>query len=69
RELRLGQAARGAARLLLAVGPEGGFTAGERAQAAAAGFAAVALGRLVLRTETAGLAALSVVQHVHGNLG
>jgi len=69
RELRLGQAARGATRLLLAVGPEGGFTAEERARASAAGFAAVGLGRLVLRTETAGLAALSVVQHVHGELG
>lgn len=69
REVRLSQAARGASRLLLAVGPEGGFTPAERAQAAASGFAPVALGRLVLRTETAGIAALAIVQHLAGNLG
>ncbi len=68
-DLRLGQAARGASRLLVAVGPEGGFTPAERARAIAAGFAPVALGRLVLRTETAGLAALSVIQHLAGELG
>jgi 16S rRNA (uracil1498-N3)-methyltransferase len=67
--LRLSQAARGASRLLLAVGPEGGFTAGERAQAAEAGFALVGLGRRILRTETAGLAALSIIQHLAGDLG
>jgi 16S rRNA (uracil1498-N3)-methyltransferase len=68
-ELRLSQAARGAARILIAVGPEGGFTARERALATSAGFLAASLGRLVLRTETAGLAALSVLQHLHGDLG
>jgi len=69
REVRLSQAARGASRLLIAVGPEGGFTATERAQAAQAGFAPVGLGRRVLRTETAGLAALAIVQHLAGDLG
>ena len=69
REVRLAQAARGASRLLLAVGPEGGFTPAERAQAAAAGFACVGLGPRVLRTETAGIAALSIVQHLAGDLG
>jgi len=69
RSVRLSQAARGASRILLAVGPEGGFTPAERAEAAAAGFASVALGRLVLRTETAGLAALAIVQHLAGDLG
>jgi 16S rRNA (uracil1498-N3)-methyltransferase len=67
--LRLGAAARGVPRLLLAVGPEGGFSAGERSEAAANGFLAVSLGPLVLRTETAGLAALAVVLHVQGALG
>lgn len=69
REVRLSQAARGALRLLIAVGPEGGFTPAERAQAAQAGFAPVGLGRRVLRTETAGLAALAIVQHLAGDLG
>jgi 16S rRNA (uracil1498-N3)-methyltransferase len=68
-EVRLSHAARGALRLLLAVGPEGGFTPAERALAGEAGFTPVALGRLVLRTETAGLVALAIVQHLAGDLG
>jgi 16S rRNA (uracil1498-N3)-methyltransferase len=68
-EVRLAQAARGASRVLLAIGPEGGFTPAERAQAAEAGFTPVSLGRRVLRTETAGLAALAIVQHLAGDLG
>lgn len=67
--LRLGAAARGAARLLLAVGPEGGFSGEEVERAVASGFLRAGLGPLVLRTETAGLAALAVVLHVHGALG
>jgi 16S rRNA (uracil1498-N3)-methyltransferase len=69
RDLRLSQAARGASKLLLAVGPEGGFTPEERAFAASAGFVEASLGRLVLRTETAGLAALAIVRHLAGDLG
>jgi 16S rRNA (uracil1498-N3)-methyltransferase len=69
RELRLSQAARGASKLLLAVGPEGGFTPKERALAAEAGFVEASLGRLILRTETAGLAALAIVRHLAGDLG
>lgn len=67
--LRLGQAARGARRVLIAVGPEGGFSPGERERALQGGMLPVGLGPLVLRTETAGLAALSVILHVHGELG
>lgn len=67
--LRLSAAARGVPRLLLAVGPEGGFSPGELELAQRAGAAAVGLGPLVLRTETAGLAALAVLQHLHGALG
>ena len=58
-----------APRLLLAVGPEGGFSPRERERALAAGFLAASLGPLILRTETAGLAALSIVQHLRGALG
>jgi 16S rRNA (uracil1498-N3)-methyltransferase len=68
-DLRLGAAARGSARLLLAVGPEGGFSPKERELALQNGLVAASLGPLVLRTETAGLAALSVALHVHGQLG
>ena len=68
-DVRLGAAAMGAARLLLAVGPEGGFSPVEVESALQHGFAAAALGPLVLRTETAGLAALSVILHIHGHLG
>ncbi len=58
----------GAAAALL-VGPEGGLADGERAAAAAAGFRGLRLGPRVLRTETAGLAALAVLQALHGDLG
>lgn len=58
----------GPARLLLAVGPEGGFSHGEKELARAHGFVAASLGPLTLRTETAGLAALAILQHLHGGL-
>ena len=45
----------------LLVGPEGGWTEAERAQAAAAGWQPAGLGPLVLRAETAAIAALAVV--------
>lgn len=46
---------------LLLVGPEGGWDERERAEAAARGWTAVSLGPLVLRAETACLAALAVL--------
>ena len=51
----------------VAVGPEGGFESGELAVAAHAGYRAVRLGPRVLRTETAGLAALSTLQAIVGD--
>jgi 16S rRNA (uracil1498-N3)-methyltransferase len=50
--------------LLLVIGPEGGFSHDEAARAAAAGARAVWLGRRILRTETAGLAMLSIVEYL-----
>ena len=67
--LRLSVAARGVSRLLLAIGPEGGFSPGELELAQRAGALSVGLGPRVLRTETAGLAAIAVLQHLHGELG
>ena len=45
----------------LLVGPEGGFTPAERAQAIAAGFVPIGLGPHVLRTETAALVGASAL--------
>jgi len=45
----------------LLVGPEGGFSAEEEETARAAGALALSMGPRVLRTETAGLAALSIL--------
>ena len=43
------------------IGPEGGWTDDERAQFTAAGWLPVSLGSLILRAETAALAALAIV--------
>lgn len=53
----------------LLVGPEGGLSDAERAAATAAGFLGVRLGPRILRTETAPLAALAVIQALWGDLG
>lgn len=50
------------------IGPEGGFSTTEYEDAAIAGFSAVSLGPRVLRTETAAVAALSVLQSRWGDL-
>lgn len=55
--------------ILLVIGPEGGFSAEEADQARQTGFQPVRLGRRVLRSETAALAALSLVQFLWGDLG
>jgi 16S rRNA (uracil1498-N3)-methyltransferase len=51
----------------IAVGPEGGFDANELALAERTGYLSVRLGPRILRTETAGLAALSTVQALGGD--
>ena len=50
------------------IGPEGGLTEAEHAAALSAGFSAVRLGPRTLRTETAAIAALSVLQREFGDL-
>lgn len=52
----------------LLVGPEGGFEASEVEAARQAGFEAVGLGRLILRSETAGLISVALVQAALGEL-
>lgn len=56
---------RGVVRLL--VGPEGGFEEGELAAAKAAGFRPLSLGPRILRTETAGAAALAAMMALWGD--
>jgi len=46
----------------LAIGPEGGWTDDELAQARSAGFIEASLGKTILRTETAVIAAASIVR-------
>jgi 16S rRNA (uracil1498-N3)-methyltransferase len=52
----------------LLIGPEGGLDDAETGTALAAGYVAVRLGPRVLRTETAGIAALAVLQALAGDL-
>ena len=56
-----------ARRIVLIVGAEGGFSPTEAAAIQAAGAQSVSLGRLILRAETAALAALTVSQYELGN--
>ena len=51
----------------LLVGPEGGFSAEEIKAISAAGFRSAHLGPRILRTETAGLAATSILQYLYGD--
>jgi len=51
------------------VGPEGGFTAEEIAMARERGIHSVNLGPRILRSETAGIVAVSLAQFIWGDLG
>jgi 16S rRNA (uracil1498-N3)-methyltransferase len=52
--------------VVLAIGPEGGWTDEELARARCAGFAEASLGREILRTETAVIAALAILHYALG---
>lgn len=54
--------------MLVLIGPEGGLAEAEQQAAVAAGFVPVRLGPRVLRTETAAVAALTLLQHRFGDL-
>jgi 16S rRNA (uracil1498-N3)-methyltransferase len=55
-------------KVCLMIGPEGGFSDSERSDAKVSGFTAVSLGPRVLRTESAAIAALAVLQSLWGDL-
>ncbi|NCX51434.1 MAG: 16S rRNA (uracil(1498)-N(3))-methyltransferase [Burkholderiaceae bacterium] len=50
--------------IAIAIGPEGGFSLEEEASAKEAGFMALSLGPRILRTETAGIVAISAVESI-----
>jgi len=52
----------------LLIGPEGGFSPAEIDWARDNGFRIVSLGKRILRTETAPIAALAILQHKFGDM-
>lgn len=68
-EHRLGTLAAGSDQaVVVAIGPEGGWSPRDRAILAEAGFSGLQLGPRILRTETAGLAAIAALQSRLGDL-
>lgn len=57
----------GSQAVIIAVGPESGFSTEELSRAVSRGFEPVSLGPRTLRTETAGLAAIAVLQALAGD--
>lgn len=66
---RLGNVIDSSRAIALLVGPEGGFTDTERTAAVDAGFQRVGFGPRILRTETAPITAISIIQFILGDLG
>ena len=54
--------------VLVAVGPEGGFSFAEASRAREHGFELVSLGRRILRVETAAVSVMALVQYLWGDL-
>jgi 16S rRNA (uracil1498-N3)-methyltransferase len=57
------------ASVAVVVGPEGGLTPQEVTRGEDSGFLAVGLGKRILRTETAGVVAVALLQYQFGDLG
>lgn len=60
---------KGTAEITLLIGPEGGFSKDEATSAIQKGFISVSLGPRILRTETAPITALSIIQYELGDMG
>ena len=67
RAQKLGDVRPQSGKVVFMVGPEGGWTEKEEQQALDAGFQSVTLGKRVLRTETASLAAIAAMQTLWGD--
>jgi len=67
-EASIALAAAGATEIELLVGPEGGLEDAERRAALDAGYRGCRLGPRVLRSETAAIAAIAVLQAIRGDL-
>jgi 16S rRNA (uracil1498-N3)-methyltransferase len=67
-EQGLGNLIRPVDAITLLIGPEGGLSPAEIATSAAAGFTSIRLGPRIMRTETAGIAALAALQVLWGDL-
>ena len=59
----------GARQACVLIGPEGGFSDKEAEEAASAGFQSVSLGGRILRTETAAIVVIGLIQYELGDLG
>jgi 16S rRNA (uracil1498-N3)-methyltransferase len=66
--LRLGETPRPGGPVTLLIGPEGGLTPQEQEDALARGYVGVRMGPRVLRTETAAIVALTLLQREFGDL-
>jgi 16S rRNA (uracil1498-N3)-methyltransferase len=66
--LRISDLKRSEAGVAVLIGPEGGLAESEQQTAVKVGFIAVRLGPRVLRTETAAVSALTLLQHQFGDL-
>jgi len=56
-------------KVVVLVGPEGGFTAEEVKEAEGVGFTPVSLGPRILRTETAAITIVAIIQYELGDMG
>ena len=54
--------------IIVAIGPEGGFDPAETGQFTGCGFRSITLGKRILRTETAAIAIVAVLQYIHGDI-
>jgi 16S rRNA (uracil1498-N3)-methyltransferase len=63
------QGSKGMTKIFFMVGPEGGMSDAEVGEAEKAGFIPITLGKRILRSETAGLCLLSILQYEWGDLG
>lgn len=56
-------------KVIIIIGPEGGFSGDEAELAIQAGVLPVSLGKRLLKTETAGPAVISIIQYIWGDMG